>query len=130
MNKQRLVEEFMLKTGRQSIPSVPSIPDEATRQLRVKLILEEAQEFLDSSESEDIIGVADALADLLYVVYGAASAYGIKIDPIFMAVHLANMEKFGEGSYERADGKWMKSPDWKAPDIKSLLVAQGLSDAP
>lgn len=125
MNQQRLVKEFMLKTGRQVAPTSPVIPDEASRLLRVTLIAEELQEFRIASANEDIIEVADALADLLYVVYSAAVAWGIAIDPVFMEVHYANMQKFAPGSYEREDKKWMKPPGWQPPDIRAVLESQG-----
>lgn len=127
IDKQAMVTQFMLTTGRQRTPSRPGIPDSASKDLRVKLINEEAHEFAVASQEDDMEGVADALADLLYVVYGAAVAWGIKIDPVFQEVHRANMEKFSEGSYERADGKWMKPPNWQAPDILKVLEAQGWS---
>lgn len=125
MNKQFLVQEFMLATGRQAVPLEPTIPDEASSDLRIRLINEEAHEFAVATHEGDMIAVADALADLLYVVYGAAVAWGIEINPVFLEVHRANMQKFAPGSYEREDGKWMKPPDWQPPDIESVLEAQG-----
>lgn len=149
MNKQSMVAEFMLSTGRQRVPPKPEIPNASSRMLRCELILEELQEFCKASGiylidgelvdsngylsdlpkypelKPSMIDLADAIADLLYVVYGAAVAWGIRIDPVFGAVHAANMEKFGPGGYERADGKWMKPPNWKPPDIRAVLIAQG-----
>lgn len=134
----------------QSTADVPDVPDLEVRMLRAKLVLEEALEFVRAQglgianyshdvntdsirlyesviREPNIVAAADALADLLYVVYGAAVSWGVKIDPVFMAVHFANMRKFGPGSYQREDGKWMKPPDWFPPDevIKLVLESQG-----
>lgn len=127
MNKLEAVKEFMQKAG-QEVPLALSIPDMRTMLMRHSLIREEAHELfvaIDSVYAMDTLDhleqVADAIADLLYVTYGAAVAWGIDIDTVFEAVHNANMKKFGPGSYKREDGKWMKPPDWQPPDIKSLL---------
>lgn len=132
------VRQFMKATRKQRVPLHPEVPDEATRRLRVNLIAEELREFARDSGffcrtnvegvseqveagEPDIIKAADDLADLLYVVYGAAIAWGIPVQRVFAAVHEANMRKFGPGSYEREDGKWMKPPDWQPPDIERAL---------
>lgn len=137
-NPQVDVAQFMLATGRQRVPSKLEIPDEPTRRLRVNLIAEELREFardsgffcatnVDGVQQQveagkpDIVKAADDLADLLYVVYGAAVAWGIPVQRVFAAVHEANMRKFGPGSYEREDGKWMKPTDWQPPDIEHAL---------
>lgn len=148
MNKQRLVREFMDRTPQSSASDTPTIPSIEVCELRAKLILEEALEFIRAqglnisnynhdvninslkvynsvTREPDIVKTADALADLLYVVYGACVSWGIMIDPVFGAVHEANMRKFGPGSYQREDGKWMKPPDWQPPDLLSVLKAQG-----
>lgn len=138
MNKQRLVEEFMRKAGQYQGLDKPEIPTEESRRLRIELIREELIEFARASGYDitfsntihdtirpDVIAIADALADLLYVVYGACVAWGIKIDPVFGAVHIANMDKFGPGSFAREDGKWIKPSGWEPPDIAAVLRAQG-----
>lgn len=139
-----MVLEFMRKAGQYLDKNTPTIPEAEIRALRVKLILEELLElaeasgiaievFYDHSHTVTVerdlppspVNAADAIADLLYVVYGAAISWSIHIDPIFGAVHAANMEKFGPGCYTREDGKHCKPPDWQPPDIKSVLEAQG-----
>lgn len=146
MNKQSMVDEFMRLAGQYKGLAKPTVPDLESRRLRVRLIQEELNEFVEASglyntgllghnylssnvDGEpyptSIVDAADAIADLLYVVYGAAIAWGIHIDQVFGAVHQANMEKFGPGSSKREDGKWMKPPDWTPPDIKAVLEAQG-----
>lgn len=128
---QHCVARFMSEAG-QAIPVQPVWVDDSVTDLRINLIYEEAREFeiaaLDADWTCDLTDVADALADLLYVVYGAACAYGIDIQPIFDAVHESNMAKFGPGSYKREDGKWIKPPDWQPPNLKQLLVAQGMRE--
>jgi predicted HAD superfamily Cof-like phosphohydrolase len=67
--------------------------------------------------------VADAIADLIYVLLGTAVTYGIDIGPIWDAVHAANMAK--SGGRQREDGKWEKPAGWRPPDIDGLLRQQG-----
>lgn len=101
----------------------PGIPSESRRKLRVELIREEAEEFKDAVEAEDLIEIADALADLLYVTYGAALEFGIPIDEVFDEVHRSNMSKLGEDGKPilRGDGKILKGPNFFLPDIKAIL---------
>lgn len=103
-------------------PERPAWPDAATRELRIRLIEEEAAEFADAVRREDMAAVADALADLLYVTLGAAETWGIDLHPIFAAVHEANMAKLG-GGY-REDGKVLKPEGWRPPDVAALLARQ------
>lgn len=124
---QHCVARFMSEAG-QAIPVQPVLAKDAVAYLRIRLIEEELEEFAKAALDADLVGIADALADLLYVVYGAACAYGIDIQPIFNAVHESNMAKFGPGSYKREDGKWIKPPDWQPPNLKQLLVAQGMRE--
>lgn len=139
------VKAFMQEAG-QNVRETPTskIPTEE-KKLRVKLLLEEVLEFAEASgvdvkvslngqvwhleDLEDdfeyldvdeatLEDVADAFADISYVNYGAALAYGIDMEPIEQIVQDANMAKFKEGSYRRDDGKWMKPPDWEDPAPK------------
>lgn len=135
MNKQYMVREFMQAAG-QDTPDEPTQPGKHINILRLKLILEEAREFgeavglqfdlipvYEKGELVDHVKVADAIADLLYVVYGAAVAYGIQIDPVFGEVHRSNMSKFIDG-HRREDGKWVKGPSYSPARIKEVLDAQ------
>jgi predicted HAD superfamily Cof-like phosphohydrolase len=71
----------------------------------------------------DIVSIADALADIVYVACGTALTYGIPFDRVFAEVHRSNMTKFGpDGPYLRADGKVMKGPDYEPPDIAGCLA--------
>jgi predicted HAD superfamily Cof-like phosphohydrolase len=100
----------------------PSIPSEATRQLRVRLIQEEFTELQEAMAAQDLPGVAKELADLLYVVYGTAVSYGVDMDPVFREVHRSNLSKVG--GYKREDGKWVKPPTYSPADVKPLLARQ------
>jgi predicted HAD superfamily Cof-like phosphohydrolase len=101
----------------------PQTVSAAERALRQALIQEEFEEFVRAAESDDLVGVADALADLLYVVYGAAGAYGIDIRPVFAEVHRSNMAKVG--GRRDARGKLQKPEGWQPPQLGPILRAQG-----
>ncbi len=105
---------------RRDVPQAAA-PDE--RALRQSLIREEFEEFVRASEADDLVGVADALADLLYVVYGAAVTYGIDIRPVFAEVHRSNMAKVG--GRKNAVGKLLKPEGWQPPQLEPILRAQG-----
>lgn len=123
-NEQRMVEEFHRTFGI-AIGSGPTVPDENTRSLRVRLIQEEFEELQDAMAQQDIIAVAKELADLLYVVYGTAVSCGIDMEPVFKEVHRSNMSKVG--GYKRADGKWVKPPDYSPASLQPILAEQASS---
>lgn len=91
--------------------------------LRLRLIREETKELDMAMVEGDLPAIADAIGDLLYVVLGTAVAHGINIEPVFEAIHDANLAK--RGGPIRADGKILKPADWTPPDIESILVNQG-----
>jgi len=101
----------------------PTIPSRRTVDLRISLIEEETAELLDALDWEDIVGVADAVADLIYVVLGTAISYGIAVDAIWRVIHDTNMKKVG--GKEREDGKILKPEGWVPPDILGELRKQG-----
>lgn len=106
---------------------VPSM----VKELRCALIEEEAAEFRAAVEDGDIVAVADAIADLLYVVYGAALTFGIPVREVFTEVHRSNMTKLGDDglpSY-REDGKVLKGPNFSPPDLLPVLIAAGYKPA-
>lgn len=117
-----LVENFMNSFG-QEIKDEPEIPDWNTCALRLDLITEEVRELEVALANEDIVGIADALTDILYVVYGTGHAFGIDLDACFEEVHRSNMSKLGrEGEpIYREDGKVLKGPDYSDPDLGSIL---------
>lgn len=109
-------------------PACPSLDvTDAAKALRCALIEEEAAEFRVALEDNDIVEVADAIADLLYVIYGAVLMFGIPIREVFSEVHRSNMTKFdglGNVAY-RSDGKLLKGPNFSPPNLMHLLVAAG-----
>lgn len=94
--------------------------------LRLALIEEEVGELREAALAGDLVGIADALADIVYVAYGSAHVYGIDLDEVLEEVHTSNMTKLGaDGRPERReDGKILKGPGYRAPDVKSVLAAQ------
>jgi phosphoribosyl-ATP pyrophosphohydrolase len=97
------------------------------KELRCALIEEEASEFRAALEAGDLVEVADAIADLLYVVYGAALTFGVPVKEVFAEVHRSNMTKLddeGEPIY-RGDGKVMKGPNFSPPDLLPILRSAG-----
>lgn len=129
-DEQRMVTEFH-RTFDLTIGTVPAVPDEVTHSLRVRLIQEELEELREAFGHQDEAAVAKELADLLYVVYGAAVSCGIDMEPVFQEVHRSNMSKLG--GYKRADGKWVKPPTYSPASIEPILQAQagsGMDIAP
>lgn len=98
------------------------------RDLRVNLVLEEVSEFCRASVDLDIVGMAQELADIVYVAYGAALTHGIDLDAVIAEVHRANMDKLGpEGKpILREDGKVLKPEGWQPPRIAEVLKRGGL----
>lgn len=124
---QSAVTEFAKKFGG-TINKSPTIPNLQDRELRIALIAEEFDEFQHASDDCDIVGVADGLGDLLYVVFYAAIAWGIDMWPVFEEIQRSNMTKvWPDGSVKkREDGKVMKPPDYSKPDLAKVL---GLENA-
>ena len=96
--------------------------------LRIALLQEEVSEFVAASEQGDLIGIADALADIVYVVYGTALTYGIDMNLVLREVHRSNMSKLGRDGKPilRSDGKVVKSEQYFRPDIARALNEQKL----
>ncbi|MFT3851822.1 MAG: nucleoside triphosphate pyrophosphohydrolase family protein [Ilumatobacteraceae bacterium] len=103
------------------------VPDDV-KALRCALIDEEAGEFREALDAGDIVEVADAIADLLYVVYGAARTFGIPVREVFAEVHRSNMTKLDDNGDPilRPDGKVMKGPNFSPPNLLPILQAAGL----
>ena len=119
------VKEFM-NAFDQDVYYKPRFPNEETMELRYELINEELQEFGDAMFKAEgtIVDVADALSDLLYVVYGAGHAFGVDLDKCFAEVHRSNMSKLGgdDKPIYREDGKVMKGPNYKPPYLEDLVA--------
>ena len=118
------VKEFMDAFG-QEVVTKPKWPDAKTMELRIDLIEEEVKEFNEAScdASGSLVDVADALSDILYVVYGAGHAFGIDLDKCFSEVHRSNMSKQGEDGKPiyREDGKVLKGENFSEPNLKEVL---------
>jgi predicted HAD superfamily Cof-like phosphohydrolase len=102
---------------------VPTVVEERTRELRIRLIQEEFDELKEALASDDLSSIAKEMADLLYVVYGTAVSYGIDMDPVFREVHRSNMSKVG--GYKREDGKWVKPATYSPALIDPIVAEQG-----
>ena len=118
------VREFMEVFG-QEVKEKPEWPDGETMELRIDLIEEELGEFKDAIINGDgtLVDVADALSDLLYVVYGAGHSFGIDLDDCFAEVHRSNMSKLGEDGKPiyREDGKVLKGPNFSEPNLERVM---------
>ena len=116
------VNVFMDTFG-QEVKRSPEFPDLDTVALRYELIKEELQELFVAMAEKDMVEVADALTDILYVTYGAGHAFGIDLDACFREVQRSNMSKLGEDGKPiyREDGKILKGPDYSEPDLKKVL---------
>ena len=121
------VKEFMNAFG-QEVVTKPDWPKAETMELRMDLIEEEVGELNEAifDASGDLVEVADALADILYVVYGAGHAFGIDLDKCFDEVHRSNMSKLGEDGKPiyREDGKVLKGESFSEPNLKEVLYDQ------
>ena len=116
------VKLFMITFG-QEVKNKSSLGNTSTNKLRINLIKEELSELEEAIKNNDLIEVADALTDLLYVTYGAGHAFGINLDKCFEEVQNSNMSKLGEDGkpiYNK-DGKVMKGPNYFKPDLSKYL---------
>ena len=115
------VKDFHQAFG-QRIGEKPELPDIEERKLRIKLLDEEVFEYTDAEYADDLVEIADALADIIYIACGTAVSYGIPLDDVFEEVHASNMAKLVDGKViRRADGKVQKPEGWQPPDIKRIL---------
>ncbi len=112
-----------MKTFGQEIKNQPSFSTEKINQLRVSLIQEELDELKEAMAKNDLLEVADALTDLLYVTYGAGHAFGIDLDKCFNEVQNSNMSKLGEDGKPIYNefGKVMKGPNYFKPDLSKFV---------
>ena len=116
------VRVFM-KTYGQEVKDKAGFSDAKTNKLRIDLIKEELEELTEAIQDENLLEVADALTDILYVTYGAGHAFGIDLDKCFDEVQNSNMSKLGEDGkpiYNEA-GKVMKGPNYFKPDLSKYL---------
>lgn len=102
----------------------PETPPGSNMGLRMDLLAEEFAETERAWMNDDLVQIADGLADMIYVAIGMAITYGIDLRPVWREVHRSNMAK--EGGAMRADGKILKPAGWTAPDVKGILELQGM----
>ena len=123
MSNFNKVKAFMNTYG-QDVKEKASFPEDSIVQLRVDLIEEELNELKEAVKNNDILEVADALTDILYVTYGAGHSFGVDLDKCFDEVQRSNMSKLGvDGKPIYNDsGKVMKGPDYFAPDLKKIII--------
>ena len=117
-----LAGDFMTAFG-QEVLTEPTLPSAHLAKLRLELIREEFEELTVATNAMDIVEIADALTDILYVVYGAGHAFGIDLDECYHEVHRSNMSKLGADGKPiyREDGKILKGPDYFHPNLKDIL---------
>ena len=122
MSNFRKVGTFM-KTFGQEVKTKPSFSTEKINKLRIDLIKEELDELTDAINKKDLLEVADALTDILYVTYGAGHAFGIDLDQCFEEVQNSNMSKLDENGKPiyNDSGKVMKGPNYFKPDLSKFV---------
>jgi predicted HAD superfamily Cof-like phosphohydrolase len=105
------------------IRHTPQLGDASETALRAALIREECREAREALHQGDLVGVAQELADVVYVAYGTAIQFGIDLDAVISAVHAANMSKLGEDGQpvRRADGKILKGAGFQPADVAAVL---------
>ena len=114
---------IFMKTFGQDVKNKPSFSTDKINKLRIDLITEELDELNKAMKNKDLLEVADALTDILYVTYGAGHAFGIDLDKCFNEVQSSNMSKLdsnGKPIYN-ADGKVMKGPNYFKPDLSKFI---------
>ena len=116
------VKTFM-ETFDQEVKNKPSFSSDKINTLRYDLIKEELEELKIALENKDLLEVADALTDILYVTYGAGHAFGIDLDKCFEEVQNSNMSKLGEDGKPiyNDSGKVMKGPKYFKPDLNKFI---------
>ena len=122
MTNFRKVKNFMETFG-QEVKSRPSLSSDKINILRYNLIKEELDEFKKALDNNDLLEVADALTDILYVTYGAGHAFGIDLDACFEEVQNSNMSKLGDDGKPiyNDQGKVMKGPNYFKPDLSKFI---------
>ena len=122
MSNFNKVGTFM-KTFGQEVKTKPSVSSDKINKLRIDLIKEELEELQEAMKNNDLLEVADALTDILYVTYGAGHAFGIDLDKCFEEVQNSNMSKLGKNGEPIYNefGKVMKGPNYFKPDLSKFV---------
>ena len=112
-----------MKTFGHDVKQSPSFSTDKINQLRISLIKEELNELIEAMNKKDLVELADALTDILYVTYGAGHAFGVNLDKCFEEVQNSNMSKLdnnGRPIYNDK-GKVMKGPNYFKPDLRKFI---------
>ena len=114
---------IFMKTFGQEVKTKAELSSNRINELRISLINEELEELKKAIKDNDILEVADALTDILYVAYGAGHAFGINLDKCFNEVQESNMSKLGSDGKPiyNESGKVMKGPNYFKPDLSKFL---------
>ena len=114
---------IFMKTFGQEVKDKPSFSTDKINKLRIDLITEELEELAEAMKNKDLLEVADALTDILYVTYGAGHAFGINLDKCFDEVQNSNMSKLDENgkAIYNESGKVMKGPKYFKPDLSKFV---------
>ena len=115
--------KIFMKAFSQEVKTKPSFSSDKINKLRLELIKEELVELTEAMNNKDLLEVADALTDILYVTYGAGHAFGINLDKCFEEVQNSNMSKLGEDGKPiyNDSGKVMKGPNYFKPDLSKFV---------
>ena len=115
---------LFMKTYGQEVKDNAGFSDAKTNKLRIELIKEELEELTQAMQDENLLEVADALTDILYVTYGAGHAFGINLDKCFEEVQNSNMSKLDENGKPiyNEKGKVMKGPNYFKPDLSKFVI--------
>ena len=122
MTIQNLVREMCQAFG-QDVHDELHKPDNAVRGLRLRLLSEEFREYMEAEKSTNPVDIADALGDMLVVIYGTAAAYGIDLDAVVREIHASNMTKVQpDGTVLRDEGGKILKPDgYRPPNLAPIL---------
>ena len=114
---------LFMKTFGQEVKTSAGFSSDKINKLRIDLIKEELEELTEAMQDKNLLEVADALTDILYVTYGAGHAFGIDLDKCFEEVQNSNMSKLDKDGKPifNENGKVMKGPDYFKPNLKQFL---------
>jgi len=124
-NKINAVKEFHTAYKVGYLDSPKANLSDSKKELRFNLMKEENQEYLEAAKNNDLVEIADALGDMLYILCGTIIEHGLqdKIEDVFNEIHKSNMSKLGKDGQPvyREDGKVLKGPNYFKPNIKNIL---------
>ena len=123
------VREFCLAFD-QPQQDTPQLADDERRRIRMRQLEDKYHDYRYAERANDLVKISESLADMLYVIGVTALEYGIPLDTIFLEVHRSNMTRLGvDGrAIVREDGKIMKGPNYKKPDVVAILCEATFPD--